>query len=207
MYETEEQQVEALKKWWNENGKSIIAGIVIGLGAVFGWQAWTQHVQNQAAQASNIFDQLTISVSTNNADAVAKQSEILHKDFGSTPYSAFAHLMQAKMAYENGDAAAAEAALQSAMDKAPNDGIEAIAALRMARIKLAAGNADAAAAVLKRNPAPASFAGEYAVVEGDIARAKGDMEAARQAYENAIAHQVANPDLVNLKLEDLPPAS
>jgi len=29
VYSTEEEQVEAIKKWWNENGKSIIAGIII----------------------------------------------------------------------------------------------------------------------------------------------------------------------------------
>ena len=32
VYKTEEEQVEAIKKWWQENGKSIIAGVVIAAG-------------------------------------------------------------------------------------------------------------------------------------------------------------------------------
>ena len=38
VYKTEEEQVEAIKKWWNENGKSIIVGIVVGITAIFGWR-------------------------------------------------------------------------------------------------------------------------------------------------------------------------
>ncbi|MEW8396328.1 MAG: tetratricopeptide repeat protein, partial [Candidatus Thiodiazotropha sp.] len=37
-YQTEEEQVEAIKRWWKENGTSVIAGLVIGLGGIFGWQ-------------------------------------------------------------------------------------------------------------------------------------------------------------------------
>ena len=46
--ETEEQQVEAIKKWWQENGKSLIAGIVIGLGGIVGWQGWQTYQIEQA---------------------------------------------------------------------------------------------------------------------------------------------------------------
>ena len=39
-YRTEEEQVEALRRWWDENGRSTIAAIVIALSVGFGWQAW-----------------------------------------------------------------------------------------------------------------------------------------------------------------------
>ena len=39
---TEEEQVEALKSWWKENGKSLIMGVVIAVAAVFGWRGWNQ---------------------------------------------------------------------------------------------------------------------------------------------------------------------
>ncbi|PAR85254.1 YfgM family protein, partial [Vibrio cholerae] len=38
LYDTEEQQVEAIKDWWKENGKAVIFGAVIGLGGLFGWR-------------------------------------------------------------------------------------------------------------------------------------------------------------------------
>ncbi|MGU3844696.1 YfgM family protein, partial [Vibrio diabolicus] len=38
LYDTEEQQVEAIKDWWKENGKAVIIGAVVGLGGLFGWR-------------------------------------------------------------------------------------------------------------------------------------------------------------------------
>jgi predicted negative regulator of RcsB-dependent stress response len=38
VYTTEDQQVEALKRWWKENAKSILLGVALGLAAVFGWR-------------------------------------------------------------------------------------------------------------------------------------------------------------------------
>ena len=37
---TDEEQVEKVKAWLKENGTSIVAGVVIGLGGIFGWQFW-----------------------------------------------------------------------------------------------------------------------------------------------------------------------
>ena len=34
IYQTEDEQVEALKKWWEENGKSVIFGLCIGVVAI-----------------------------------------------------------------------------------------------------------------------------------------------------------------------------
>ncbi len=52
-YETEEQQVEALKEWWAENGKAVIAGIVLGAGVIGGWTFWKGHQEKQAVIASD----------------------------------------------------------------------------------------------------------------------------------------------------------
>ena len=38
---TEEEQIEALKRWWDENGKQVVLAIVLTVGGYFGWQAWT----------------------------------------------------------------------------------------------------------------------------------------------------------------------
>ena len=34
-YRTEEEQVEALKKWWEENGRSTIVAVIVALGLGF----------------------------------------------------------------------------------------------------------------------------------------------------------------------------
>ena len=51
-YGTEEEQVEALKRWWDENGKLTIAAVVIALSTGFGWRAFQDYQVTQADLAS-----------------------------------------------------------------------------------------------------------------------------------------------------------
>ncbi len=207
MYETEEQQVEAIKQWWKENGKSIIAGVVLGLGAVLGWQGWSNHKDKVGAEASNLFDQMLVSVQQENLESASKQREILYRDFAATPYTAFADLLQAKLLYRAGDTAGAEGALKQAIEGAPDEAIKNIAVLRLARIRLAGDDTQGAADLLSQYPAGAAYSADYAALRGDIARAQGDHASARRAYQEALGANVGNAELVQLKLDNLPPAS
>ncbi|MEX1237520.1 MAG: tetratricopeptide repeat protein, partial [Pseudomonadales bacterium] len=58
MAETDEEQIEAIKKWWDENGKSILIGIVLALGGVFGYQAWDNHVRETGEAASALYEDM-----------------------------------------------------------------------------------------------------------------------------------------------------
>ena len=51
---TEEEQVEQLKKWWKENGLSIVGGVVVGLALVFGWRSWQHHQLERSAHSTII---------------------------------------------------------------------------------------------------------------------------------------------------------
>ncbi|HFD86518.1 MAG TPA: tetratricopeptide repeat protein, partial [Gammaproteobacteria bacterium] len=57
-YVTDEQQVEALKKWWAENGRYLIGGVALGLALLFGWNSWKDYRENRAKNASALFSQL-----------------------------------------------------------------------------------------------------------------------------------------------------
>ena len=50
--DTEEEQLEEFKRWWREHGRTVIAGVVLGLGTVGGWSWWRNHVTTQAEAAS-----------------------------------------------------------------------------------------------------------------------------------------------------------
>ncbi|MCK5729408.1 MAG: tetratricopeptide repeat protein, partial [Methylococcales bacterium] len=58
MYDTEEEQVEALQAWWKENGKSMIAGAILGGVLIVGWDFWKDHQQDQSLEASVLYEQL-----------------------------------------------------------------------------------------------------------------------------------------------------
>jgi len=201
-YLSEEEQVEALKKWWSENGRSVIAGIVIGLAVVFGWQSWVQHRHDRMEAAAARFDQLHQAVQGGEREAAEKQAELLREEHGKTIYSAFAALDLAKIKLEQGDAAGAREQLQWVMEQGREPGLQRLARLRLARLQLGLGEIDAAEksiAGLEGN----AFAGDVAEIRGDIARARNDLETARQFYQEALAKEVGNSMLVRMKLQDI----
>ncbi|MDX1713508.1 MAG: tetratricopeptide repeat protein, partial [Halomonas venusta] len=55
---SEEEQLEVIKRWWKENGTSLIAGAVLAAAGVFGWNAWQNYQEGQAEAASVRYQQL-----------------------------------------------------------------------------------------------------------------------------------------------------
>lgn len=203
-YETDEEKVEAIKKWWKENGKSVVGGIGLGLAVVFGWRAWVGHQAQVAERASLAFEQTIVTARSDATDSAIKQAELLAEDYAGTPYAGMAELLRAKLLFEKDDLNGAAAALGSAIDDAPDPAIAKIAALRLARIELQRGDTAAAAAALDRVGDAGAFKGDFAAVRGDIALAGGDLATARTELETALAEGAGNAELIRLKLNDLP---
>lgn len=201
VYETEEEQVESIKKWWKENGTSVIAGLVIGLGGILGWQTWNQQIDTTGEQGSVAFEQMMQAVIAEDVDSSSKQAELLRMEYESTAYADFAALVQAKLKLEQGDSPAARAQLDWVMKHTKDQGIEQIARLRLARILLSDGDYAAATSLLT-NIQPA-FAGEFAEVRGDIAAASNDVDSARKAYQEAIDLEAGNRMMIEIKMDDL----
>ena len=199
---TEEEQVEALKTWWKENGKATVVGVVLGLGGVLGWQAWTQHKATTSEQASAQFQQLVMASNTGASESAAKQAELLIAKFEGSSYAVFAALNLARVQLEQGDSAAARGQLAWALANSSDQSLQQIARLRLARVMLSEGALEGAARLAAEAPAD-NFAGEFAQLRGDIALAKNDKESARSSYQEALANNVSNTDLVQMKLDDL----
>jgi predicted negative regulator of RcsB-dependent stress response len=205
VYETDEEKVEALKKWWKENGLSVAAGIGIGLAAVFGWRGWIGYQDSVGQQASAAFEQVLAAVDSGNKESAIKQSELLEEQ-GSKAYTAFADLVRARLELETGDTAEARAALEQAIANAPDPALARIAALRLTRVLIDSGDLAEATAVIAKHDNSESFAGDFAALRGDIAAAEGRIQDARDAYEQALATGTALPELTRLKLDNLPSA-
>ncbi|OOZ35635.1 YfgM family protein [Solemya velesiana gill symbiont] len=199
---SEEEQVEALKKWWKENGISVAAGVVIGLGGVFGWQYWNKHQDQVAEEASYQFEQLNTSVAAGLNEPALKQAEVLIGSYQDSSYAIFAALDAAKVMLEQGNSAGAQGHLQWAMDNAEDPSLKQTARLRLARVMLGNGDTDGAEGVLAQAPMD-GYQGEVAELRGDIALAKGDQAGARAAYQQALDNQVGSSALVRMKLNDL----
>ena len=203
-YETEEQQVEAIKKWWKENGTMFVAGIVITLGAVVGWRWWMDHRNAQAEAAAVEYQQLLAELGQGDKEAVIKRGGYLIDNYAATPYSDLAALALSRLRVDAGELAAARSRLEWVMNHAESPELRDVARLRLARVHLAAGNARQALEVLSalKNQAFAALADE---VRGDVYVAMGDEGAARTAYQKALQASRPGSDttLLRMKLDEL----
>ena len=189
-YRTEEEQVEALRRWWDENGRSTIAAIVVAVAVGFGWQAYKSNDQQKQENASDLYQSMLKGIAQTGAtaeqeEAVVDIAEQLKDDYSGSTYAQFAALHLASRAVGDNDLAEAEAQLRWVLGKAAKGSDTAeVAQLRLARVLAAAGDADQALAILAQ-AGEGPYQASYAVARGDILLMQGREEEAREAYANA----------------------
>jgi predicted negative regulator of RcsB-dependent stress response len=201
-YQTEEEQVEAIKKWWKENGKSVIGGIVLGFAIIGGWQGWQGWQRNQGEAASRYFDAMRQAVRSDQIEQAIEHGKRLVGEYGKTAYASFAGLELAKLSYQRGEKAAARDHLNWVAESAPEPVLRELARLRLGQVLLDMNEHDALKGLLDGSHSSA-FAGEFAALRGDLERALGNAEGAREAYQEALAKGVADESLLHMKLIDV----
>jgi len=202
LYETEEQQVEALQKWWKENATSAMVGLGIGIAAILGWNYWQDYQKEQMGKASAVYDQLLKNVAENKVAEIDSVANQLKTQFNSTEYATYSMLMQAKTKVEAGDLAGAKALLESLANQS-ND-LSQLAKLRLVRLYLATGEFEKGLQLVGQvDPKKAAgFEGNYDELVGDLYIALDRIDEARTAYEKAIREGYNSP-LLQFKLDDL----
>lgn len=199
----DEEQLEALKKWWSENGRSVVGGVLLGLALVGGWRGWQYYQHDRAESAGVRYDAMVTAAEARQAEHALQLAEGLREGYGDTAYASLAALRAAKLRLEAGDSGGAQVQLAWVRANAPDPALRQIASLRLARILIGDGELDAAQRILEAAPRDA-FAPEVAELRGDLARARGDVAAARAAYEEALAGKPDSGVLLRMKLDDLP---
>lgn len=202
-YETEEQQVEALKDWWKQNGVAVIGGAVLGISALVGWRGWNWYQDKQATEASDIYAVVQEAVNKNNSSVLQEKISTLRESYASTPYAALAVLHQAKVQVEQGDNAAAEESLRWALKNSKQADVKNVAKLRLARLLLADNKVDEAQTLVNTEMSDA-YASLLNEIRGDIFVAKGEVEQAKKAYDQAMLSAGGNSvEYLQLKRNDL----
>lgn len=201
---TEEQQVEELKKWWADNGRSIIAGVVIGIAIIGGWKGWNSYQESHAMEASAVYQQVMRDLSAGRVEAVYSGEQQLLSQYSDTPYAALGAMALAKAQIDAGQLAEAEAAMHTAVERAFDEDLRQLASLRLARILIAQEKHSAAAELLAGDFAKA-FAGLADEIRGDLYLAQGDAAKAREAYGRASSagNPVYDAGALDMKLNDL----
>ncbi|MGZ4996495.1 MAG: YfgM family protein [Methylobacter sp.] len=203
IYDTEEEQVEALKRWWKENSTAIVVGLVVGIVIILGWNYWQDHKKAQAAQASATYDQLLKALDEDKKESVEKLAERMREQFKGTEYATFGSLFEAKLKTQQGDLAAAKQILKTIAAE-PNKQLSNIAKIRLVRLMLATGEYEQGLQVINDVDAKsaASFSANYDELVGDLYVALDRLDEARTSYQNAMRNGQPSP-LLQFKIDDL----
>ena len=200
IYTDEEQQVEALKRFWNEYGKAILGGVVIGLGSLYGWRFYQAEQRANAEALSNSYAQL-VQKQASDDDFLAEAQTFITEQ-GSNNYAVFAALLAAKEAVSADNFAEAIKQLSWVQQNSKDVNVKAIAQLRLARVQRQTGDYTAALATLEQ-AVPTSFVGQQAELKGDVLQVTGDLVAAKAAYQLAFSNAGENTQLLQIKLDEL----
>lgn len=200
----DEEDLENLKRWWKENWLALVAGLVIGFGAIGSWQGWKWYHNSQAEAASQIYEDLKKALAASRNDDAVQMADKLAAEYSGTPYAADAALRLAQNAVQRNQFDEAAARLGWVVEHADDEGMKQLAALRKARVLWAQSKPDEALMLLAGKPG--AFEALYEELRGDIKLSQGDRAAALSAYEKALAsaaEQAPNRELLQQKLDDL----
>jgi len=202
VYQTEEQQVEAIKGYWQENGNTIIAGIVLAFAGFIGFNFYKDNKLTNELAVSDSYQTL-IESSVNDKANFPEQAAIFINKNANTSYASLTGLALAKEAAAAKDWETAQTQLNAAIDSAPTDAIKGIASLRLARVQIQLAQYTEALATLAK-PLPESFTANIEEIKGDTYLLQNKKELARNAYQAAItANGLANSPGLQMKLDDL----
>lgn len=184
-YLDEREQAEQLKQWFKENWLWLVAGVGLGLGGLYGWQGWNAHLDRRSQEAGAMFASMLDAFESNDRDRGTELAGRITDEFGSTAYSDQTRLVLARVHVEAGELEEAAARLRQVMEGSADAELALVARLRLARVQMAQGQHDAALETLRSADAPEASARIDELV-GDVLVAKGDVAAAREAYQRAL---------------------
>ncbi|MDX3774590.1 tetratricopeptide repeat protein [Chromatiaceae bacterium AAb-1] len=200
IYSNEEQQVEAIKRFWKEYGKAIAGGVVIGLVGLYGWRYYQIEQRTASEQASSQYNQLLEQQGVSEDWQADVQTFISNNE--KNAYATFAALLAAKDAIEKQQYDEAADKLNWVHKNSKDTAVKAIAQLRLARVQREQGDYVAALNTLAQT-VPASFVSRQAELRGDILQLTGELAQAKSAYVQALATAGQNQQLIQIKLDEL----
>jgi len=181
----EDDETAKLKAWWKTNGKSVTAGLVLGLIVVVGVNYWRNYRTTQAEAASLLFEQVVVAIETKKPEQADAPGARLMSEYKGTGYAAKAGLLLARLSVDKKDVASAENQLRWVIDNAADPATAMVGRLRLAELLLSEGKLDATGPLLKQVKGVA-FLSRQSELQGDLAMAQGDRKAAFSAYEKAL---------------------
>ncbi len=207
---TEDEQVEAIKRWFEDNGTFLVVGIIVVLSIVFGLRAWETQTRETAEAASAKYEDLIAALTISPLEELSGENlstgqfiaQELKQEYSGTVYSHFAAMHIAKIYVQSGDLDAGLKELEWVLANDPDEKIKAIASIRVARVLHGQGKNEVALAQLDETNSTGHEA-SYEELRGDVLLAMDKSDEAREAYQRAVNAQQNKRPMTQMKLDDL----
>ena len=204
-YQTEEEQIDAIKRWWKENGKSIILGFVLGIGGIGGFKYWQANVAEQAKIASMHFEEIVALSAKDKKEFVDKVMEVKNQHSGKS-YADLTAFVAAKKLVDTKNYEEAKQQLEWIIENSSHDSFVHLATIRLVKVLLQL-NENTEALTLLNNSKPDGFESIYAELKGDVYSALRIYTKAKVEYQ--IALNIINPGdrrvaVIEMKSNNLP---
>lgn len=203
VYDNETDQRAALTRFFTENGKALIVGVVLGVGALAGWRYWVNQQSADASAASLAYQKAIDAIQAGKPETLtALQSFVTDNK---TTYGALGALALAQQDVNHNALTKATEALQQGSASAKNTDLQSVINLRLARLQIQQKQADAALQTLAAVKGT-GWAAMVADLRGEALLSKGDVQGAREAWSQALQTQAspALAEIIKMKINNLP---
>lgn len=206
MYETDQEQIEAIKSWWGQNGNFVIGAFIVFIAAYIGFHWYQGAQQTHRFEGSDVYEQLLVEATAEQSDAEARKqlSTLLKTDYADLGYGTMAALIEAKIAVEAEDFDQALTELNWAQANGSEE-LQPVILYRKAQVQYAQDDLDAALTSLNAITGEGHEALTFEL-KGDVLLEQGKTAEARGAYQAALAQaetQGINNPYLKIKLDDL----
>lgn len=198
-YETEEQQVEAIKRFWKENGLALVIGALLGLGGLLGWRYYNDSQITAKEEASFAYEKASEELLK--GEAGFSQAKTFIDSHSDTGYAMLMALEMAQQAIERKDLSEAAKQLEFVANNAKLSAVQSVAQLRLARIQIEQGQLELALASADK-VSDQAFKAQSQEIKGDVYQAQALFDKARAAYSAAMETN-STDQVLKMKLDNL----
>ncbi len=201
---TDQQQATRVKVWLRAYVPAAVVALIVGAGGYFGYAQWQARSERQAAEASELFEELRDLLGAGNRDSAEELHQRLVSDFAGSGYADHARLAMAREYVDSTRPSEAAEELRELVASAADRDLRQLARLRLARVYLYMDQPEEGVAVLKAEAPPAAWEQLTDDTLGDLYRALGRLEEARSAYRAALEGKgQVDVAWIRMKLDDL----
>ncbi|AKE59559.1 YfgM family protein [Citrobacter farmeri] len=202
IYENENDQVDAIKRFFAENGKALAVGVILGVGALVGWRYWNSHQTESARSASLAYQTVVSSLSAGKAENLSAAEKFAADN--KNAYGALASMELAQQFVDQNQLEKAAAQLQQGLAATSDENLNAVITLRLARVQVQLKQADTALKTLDSVKGE-GWAAIVADLRGEALLSKGDKQGARSAWEAGVKSNAspALSEMMQMKINNL----